>query len=62
MNIPKEGRFGNATGGEHDEDNDLRLRRGREKNSEEVLQPDGSWSVATASYGYDQIDRLVSEN
>jgi len=28
---------------------------------EEVLQPDGSWSVATANYGYDQIDRLVSE-
>ncbi|MCS3918024.1 RHS repeat-associated core domain-containing protein [Fervidibacter sacchari] len=28
---------------------------------EEVLQPDGSWSVATVSYGYDQIDRLVSE-
>jgi RHS repeat-associated protein len=28
---------------------------------EEVLQPDGSWSVATVSYGYDQIDRLTSE-
>jgi len=28
---------------------------------EEVLQPDGSWSVATVSYGYDNIDRLVSE-
>ena len=28
---------------------------------EEVLQPDGSLSVATISYGYDQIDRLVSE-
>jgi YD repeat-containing protein len=28
---------------------------------EEVLQPDGSLSIATISYGYDQIDRLVSE-
>jgi hypothetical protein len=28
---------------------------------EEVLQPDGSLSVATVSYGYDQIDRLTSE-
>jgi YD repeat-containing protein len=28
---------------------------------EEVLQPDGSLSVATVSYGYEQIDRLMSE-
>ena len=25
------------------------------------MKPDGSWSVATVSYGYDQIDRLTSE-
>jgi len=33
----------------------------RVKVQEEVLQPDGSWAQAIVSYGYDAIDRLVSE-